>query len=179
MRTLAATVSECSLPREPFLRLIEANRRDQLVTRYDSFEDLLDYCQLSAAPVGELVLHVFGAATPVRIALSDRLCAGLQVIEHLQDVDEDYAGRVYGPGSTIGASVDAGSPDARSLLSEGARDALVGAPLASCCRSPGSRSPASWPEAASRSISCSAAATGPTSRPAPLREGLPGGGGGR
>ncbi len=114
MRTLAATVSECSLPHEPFLRLIEANRRDQLVTRYDSFEDLLDYCQLSAAPVGELVLHVFGAATPVRIALSDRLCAGLQVIEHLQDVDEDAArGRVY-----IG-EFDA-LAGARSLLSQGA-----------------------------------------------------------
>ncbi len=96
MRALAATVGECGIPREPFLRLIEANRRDQFVTRYDSFEDLLGYCQLSAAPVGELVLHVFGTATPVRIALSDKLCAGLQVIEHLQDVDEDAArGRVY------------------------------------------------------------------------------------
>jgi phytoene/squalene synthetase len=114
MRTLAATVSECELPREPFLRLIEANRRDQVVTRYDSLEDLLEYCQLSAAPVGELVLHLFGAATPVRIALSDKLCAGLQVIEHLQDVGEDRArGRVY-----IG-DFDAIS-GARALLIEGA-----------------------------------------------------------
>ena len=54
--------------------------------------------ELSAAPVGELVLHVFGAATPERIALSDQVCAGLQVTEHLQDVAEDYArGRVYLP----------------------------------------------------------------------------------
>ncbi len=114
MRTLATTISECALPREPFLRLIEANRRDQVVTRYDSFEELLDYCQLSAAPVGELVLHMFGNATPVRIALSDKLCAGLQVIEHLQDVDEDAArGRVY-----IG-EFDAVA-GARSLLREGA-----------------------------------------------------------
>jgi phytoene/squalene synthetase len=114
MRTLAATVRDCALPREPFLRLIEANRRDQVMTRYDSFEDLLDYCRLSAAPVGELVLHVFGAATPARIALSDRLCAGLQIIEHLQDVDEDRArGRVY-----IG-NFD-GRAHARALLREGA-----------------------------------------------------------
>jgi Squalene/phytoene synthase len=114
MCELARTRRECALPREPFLRLIEANRRDQLLTRYESLEQLLDYCQLSAAPVGELVLHVFGVATPERIALSDQLCAGLQVIEHLQDVEEDRArGRVY-----VGAF--AGPAEARSLLQEGA-----------------------------------------------------------
>jgi phytoene/squalene synthetase len=114
MRALAITISDCALPKEPFLRLIEANRRDQVMTRYDSFDELLEYCQLSAAPVGELVLHVFGAATPVRIALSDSLCAGFQVIEHLQDVDEDRArGRVY-----IG-NFD-GIAHARTLLREGA-----------------------------------------------------------
>ena len=44
------------------------------------------------------MLHVFGAATPERIALSDRVCAGLQVVEHLQDITEDYArGRIYMP----------------------------------------------------------------------------------
>jgi squalene synthase HpnC len=114
MRELARTVRACALPREPFLRLIEANRRDQVVTRYDSLDELLDYCQLSAAPVGELVLHVFGAATPERIALSDRICAALQLIEHLQDVEEDRArGRVY-----IGAFDAAGH--ARALLEQGA-----------------------------------------------------------
>src|SRR5262249_4051550 len=61
-------------------------------------EQLLDYCRLSAAPVGELVLHVFDRATPARIALSDRICAGLQITEHLQDVAEDHArGRIYLP----------------------------------------------------------------------------------
>jgi squalene synthase HpnC len=98
MRALAPTVAACRLPDQPFRRLIEANRRDQSVTRYETFEDLLGYCQLSAAPVGELVLHVFGAATPERIELSDRICAALQVTEHLQDVVEDYQrGRVYLP----------------------------------------------------------------------------------
>jgi len=114
MRALALTIRECSLPREPFLRLIEANRRDQVVTRYESLEGLLDYCSLSAAPVGELVLHVFGVASPARIALSDRICAGLQLIEHLQDIDEDRArGRVY-----VGAF--ATPAQARLLLEQGA-----------------------------------------------------------
>jgi squalene synthase HpnC len=98
MRELAATVAECALPIGPFQRLIEANRLDQVVTHYETFTQLYDYCMLSAAPVGELVLHVFDAASPARIALSDRVCAGLQVVEHLQDIAEDHArGRVYMP----------------------------------------------------------------------------------
>jgi squalene synthase HpnC len=98
MQALAATVRECRLPIGPFERLIEANRMDQVLTRYESFPQLLDYCQLSAAPVGELVLGVFGAARPNRVALSDRVCAGLQVVEHLQDIAEDHGrGRVYMP----------------------------------------------------------------------------------
>jgi phytoene/squalene synthetase len=88
------------------------------VTRYETFDELLGYCQLSAAPVGELVLHVFGAATPDRIALSDRICAGLQVTEHLQDLAEDRArGRVYLPDDLAGP---AGIARARVLLDEGA-----------------------------------------------------------
>jgi squalene synthase HpnC len=98
MQELAQTVAQCRLPIGPFERLIEANRVDQVLTRYETFTQLLDYCQLSAAPVGELVLGVFGAATSNRIALSDRVCAGLQVVEHLQDIAEDHArGRVYMP----------------------------------------------------------------------------------
>jgi phytoene/squalene synthetase len=114
MVALARTARECGLPRQPFLKLIEANRRDQVITRYETFDELLDYCRLSAAPVGELVLRVFKAATKERIELSDKICAGLQVIEHLQDVDEDRArGRSY-----IG-DFDA-KGHARELLEQGA-----------------------------------------------------------
>jgi squalene synthase HpnC len=102
MRALVPTVRALDLPAASFRRLIEANRLDQVVDRYPTFAALLDYCQLSAAPVGELVLHVFGAATPDLIRLSDRICAGLQLTEHLQDVAEDRArGRVYLPGEDM------------------------------------------------------------------------------
>jgi squalene synthase HpnC len=98
IRALVPTVRALELPATPFRRLIEAGRRDQVVHRYPTLAALLDYCQLSAAPVGELVLHVFGVATPDRISLSDRICAGLQLTEHLQDVAEDHErGRVYLP----------------------------------------------------------------------------------
>jgi squalene synthase HpnC len=90
------------VPQEPWLRLVEANLLDQRQDRYPTFEDLLDYCVLSANPVGEVVLHVFGQATPERVALSDRICTGLQIVEHLQDVGEDYrAGRVYLPAEDL------------------------------------------------------------------------------
>jgi phytoene/squalene synthetase len=68
------------------------------VSSYATFDDLLAYCALSADPVGRMVLHVFEAATGDRIELSDAICSGLQVTEHLQDVREDLArGRVYLP----------------------------------------------------------------------------------
>jgi squalene synthase HpnC len=95
---LEPTVTANSLPIEPFRRLIEAGRRDQVVHCYESIDELVGYCALSANPVGELVLRVFGAATPVRLRLSDAICTGLQLVEHWQDVAEDYrAGRVYLP----------------------------------------------------------------------------------
>lgn len=98
MRTLGVTVRQCELPRGPFLRLIEANRVDQSVTRYETWEQLQGYCALSANPVGELVLGVFGLATAERVGLSDRICTALQLVEHSQDVAEDLRrGRIYMP----------------------------------------------------------------------------------
>jgi squalene synthase HpnC len=86
-------------PLEPFLDLIEANRIDQRVSRYETFADLLHYCDYSAAPVGRIVLHIAGAVTEQNIADSDAVCNALQVLEHCQDVGEDArAGRVYIPG---------------------------------------------------------------------------------
>jgi squalene synthase HpnC len=102
MRRLTATVQACTLPRGPFERLIEANRVDQRVARYETWEQLRGYCALSANPVGEIVLGVFGAATPERVALSDEICTALQLAEHCQDVAEDYAaGRVYLPAEDL------------------------------------------------------------------------------
>jgi len=86
------------LPRGPLVRLIEANRQDQRVKRYARFEDLVAYCDLSANPVGEPVLHVFGVAPPERVRWSDSICTGLQLAEHWQDVGEDLRmGRIYLP----------------------------------------------------------------------------------
>ncbi len=98
LRNLAETVSACALPEQPFLDLIEANLRDQVMHVYATYDDLLAYCAVSANPVGRLVLAVFNVSTPERVALSDRICTALQIIEHCQDVAEDHrAGRLYLP----------------------------------------------------------------------------------
>jgi squalene synthase HpnC len=107
---LAEVIDECAVPIEPLLDLVQANRVDQQVSRYETFDDLLDYCRLSAAPVGRIVLHIAGAATEQNIGYSDAICAALQVLEHCQDVGEDArAGRAYLPAEDLRA---AGVPDA-------------------------------------------------------------------
>jgi squalene synthase HpnC len=125
MRQLAPTVHSLSLPEEPFRRLVAANRQDQRVTRYEHYEQLADYCALSANPVGHLVLGVFDAATPKRLAQSDAICTALQLVEHWQDVAEDLAtGRIYLPAgdlrrfgcSEVDLKASAASPALRQLM---------------------------------------------------------------
>jgi squalene synthase HpnC len=98
VRALGPAVTDCGIPMQPFLDLIQANRQDQVVSRYQTFEDLVGYCRLSADPVGRIVLHVFGVFSPSRAELSDSVCTALQLAEHWQDVAEDLrAGRIYLP----------------------------------------------------------------------------------
>jgi len=102
MQAMAETVRDCGVPAKPLRDLIQANRQDQEVTRYPTFPDLEQYCELSANPVGQVVLYIFGAATPERLALSDRICTALQLAEHWQDVAEDLAlGRIYLPAEDL------------------------------------------------------------------------------
>jgi squalene synthase HpnC len=102
MQDMARTVAQCQIPAAPLHDLIQANRQDQQVTRYQTFAELCRYCELSANPVGRIVLYIFGAATPERIRLSDSICTALQLAEHWQDVAEDLAnGRVYLPAEDL------------------------------------------------------------------------------
>ena len=106
---LGETARRCRLGREDFVKLIDANRLDQAKSRYETWSDLMGYCELSANPVGRIVLDIFEAdaeakarpaaiATPKNIAFSDKICSALQVAEHLQDIGEDYReGRIYLP----------------------------------------------------------------------------------
>src|SRR6266852_4112648 len=101
---LKHTVVECNIPIQPFIDLIRANQQDQVVRRYETFEDLAGYCRLSANPVGRIVLSVFGCFSADRAEQSDYICTGLQLAEHWQDVAEDLrAGRIYLPRTDMAA----------------------------------------------------------------------------
>ncbi|MBV9595167.1 MAG: squalene synthase HpnC [Actinobacteria bacterium] len=102
---LIPLVDECAVPPDPLDRLIEANRIDQLTTRYETFADLISYCTFSADPVGRLVLYVAAAIDADNLRESDAVCSALQVLEHCQDVGEDRRrDRIYLPQSELRAA---------------------------------------------------------------------------
>jgi len=95
---LAETIRACSIPKEPFADLLTAFRQDQIVTRYQTIQDVLGYCRYSANPVGRLVLYACGYADEERFRLSDATCSALQLANFWQDVRVDFTkDRVYLP----------------------------------------------------------------------------------
>ncbi|MFN0147064.1 MAG: squalene synthase HpnC [Dehalococcoidia bacterium] len=95
---LGHTIDRYHIPPDPFQKLIEANRMDQEVTRFATWDELLHYCEHSATPVGRMVLAVLGYRDSRRQALSDATCIGLQLANFWQDVTVDWEkGRVYIP----------------------------------------------------------------------------------
>ena len=93
---LAATVRAHQLAEQPFIDLIDANLQDQSTHEYEDWPALLGYCRLSAAPVGRIVLELFGVHDARAQALSDDVCIGLQLANFAQDVSIDSArGRTY------------------------------------------------------------------------------------
>jgi len=122
---LGHTIDRFDIPPEPFLRLIEANRMDQRITRFETYADLLHYGEHSATPVGQMVLYVLGYRDERRQRLSDATCIGLQLANFWQDVTVDWEkGRLYLPledlrrfgvaEETIGARV--ATPEFRRLM---------------------------------------------------------------
>ncbi len=98
MLALRRTIRRFQIPPQPFLDLLFAFEQDQLVKRYQTFEQLLAYCQYSANPVGRLVLYFGNAYTKEAATLSDHVCTALQLTNFWQDVARDFEiGRVYLP----------------------------------------------------------------------------------
>jgi len=100
---LQRTVERHDIPIQPFLDLIDAFEQDQRLTRYDTFEQLLDYCRRSADPVGRLVLYMCGYRDERRQQLSDRTCSALQLANFWQDIQRDLNDhdRIYLPRETM------------------------------------------------------------------------------
>lgn len=120
---LRPTAREFALDREPFLDLIEANVQDQRVHSYAAWPELRAYCMLSAAPVGRVVLKIFGADGERARSLSDDVCIGLQLANHAQDVSRD---RMIDRSYLLQTDLDmGGTPAAVRSLVERARDLLA------------------------------------------------------
>ncbi len=99
---LQETIRECHPPRQLFLDLLLAFRMDQIKTKYESWDELLEYSHYSANPVGRLVLWVCGYPEESLALLSDKVCTALQLANFWQDVVEDAErGRRYLPGDCL------------------------------------------------------------------------------
>ena len=95
---LRETVVACDLPRTLFHDLLRAFKQDQIKTRYDTWDEAVDYSRYSANPVGRLVLMVCGYRDEPRALLSDKICTGLQLANFWQDaVRDSEIGRRYIP----------------------------------------------------------------------------------
>jgi squalene synthase HpnC len=95
---LRGTVDKYGIPKQPFADLVRAFIQDQTVTRYQTWDGVLDYCVYSANPVGRLVLYLCGYSDAERQRLSDATCTGLQLANFWQDVTVDrLKDRVYLP----------------------------------------------------------------------------------
>jgi squalene synthase HpnC len=122
---LQPTIERHAMPAQPFLDLIAANVQDQEITHYRTWDELIGYCRLSAAPVGRMVLRVFGVNGTKEEQLSDDVCIGLQLANHAQDVSRDAAiGRRYLVDNDVEAGGTAGAAQAmveraRTLLASG------------------------------------------------------------
>ena len=155
------TIDECRLPVALLHDLLSAFRQDVTVTRYETWDDLMDYCRRSANPVGRLVLRIAGYDRPELDAASDAVCTALQLTNFWQDLEVDWAkGRLYVPASiwqrrrrdrerSDGAAADTAEwrdgagrrrgPDARAVSKPARRSATAcAAACAGNCAPPGS-----------------------------------------
>ena len=86
---LKPIIDKYRIPKSLFTDLINAFRLDQTKKEYNSRQELLDYCKLSANPVGRIVLHLAQTTDEESLILSDKICTGLQLANHWQDIARD------------------------------------------------------------------------------------------
>ncbi|MCC7007207.1 MAG: squalene synthase HpnC [Acidobacteria bacterium] len=102
LRALAETIRTCRLDVGLFDDLLSAFRQDVTTHRYESWDDVLDYCRRSANPIGRLVLRVAGHRETVLDAHADAICTALQLTNFWQDLARDWTmGRLYVPLSLV------------------------------------------------------------------------------
>lgn len=103
---LADVIVQHKLPIKLFEDLLDAFKQDVIKSRYDNFEQVLDYCTRSANPVGRLLLHLVGQTNNEQLKQSDAVCTALQLINFYQDIIQDYteSDRIYIPQDELAAA---------------------------------------------------------------------------
>lgn len=147
-KTLASVIRHYQLPIPALRDLLSAFKQDVIITRYQNFDDLLDYCRRSANPVGTLMLQLYGANSEENLRDSDAICSALQLINFWQDVAIDWQKqRVYLPQEDLNhyqigeqqiaqAKIDLNWQNMMLFQTERARSMIMkGSPL--CKRLPG------------------------------------------
>ena len=96
---LADAIARHQLPPQLFHDLLAAFKQDVTKKRYADFGEVIQYCRLSANPIGRLLLHLTGNDDEKNLAYSDGICSALQLINFYQDLSQDYEemGRIYLP----------------------------------------------------------------------------------
>ncbi|PHS71118.1 MAG: squalene synthase HpnC [Methylophaga sp.] len=103
---LADVIQQHELPIVLFEDLLSAFKQDVVKNRYINFEEVLNYCQRSANPVGRLLLYLNGTPTQQQLQQSDAICTALQLINFYQDIVQDYTeqDRIYIPQDELTAA---------------------------------------------------------------------------
>ncbi|MCK5697312.1 MAG: squalene synthase HpnC [Gammaproteobacteria bacterium] len=123
---LADVIYHYQLPISLFYDLLKAFKQDVNVTRYSTFSELLAYCQLSANPIGRILLYLNKSASPENIVYSDAICTGLQLINFYQDIaqDMDETNRLYLPLDDMQA-LGVGENDIKQHINNKATNTLI------------------------------------------------------
>jgi len=95
---LADALQHFDIPKSAFLALIEGCRQDMVKSRYETFDELLHYCELVASSISDISLSIFGYRTDAAIGYGRNLSTALQLTNVTRDVGDDLTrDRIYIP----------------------------------------------------------------------------------
>ncbi len=95
---LADALKTFAIPKSAFIALIDGCRLDLVKTRYESFEELVHYCDLVATSISDISLSIFGFKTQEAFVYGRKLATALQLTNVTRDIGDDLTrDRVYVP----------------------------------------------------------------------------------
>ena len=101
---LADALQSFDIPKSAFIALIDGCRQDMVKTRYETFEELLQYCELVATSISDISLAIYGYRTADALVHGRNLAIALQLTNVTRDIGDDLGrDRVYLPAEELRA----------------------------------------------------------------------------